>query len=155
MQWIRTADRFQQRYGSPHLFTTCRLALGSVLFFAGRWEEAEAELRRAIGLTAGSADPAVRTQALAKLAELRVAQGRLEEADGFLVGGGEGAPYAFARAALLLQVGSWPAAATQLRRRLTDLDPTSTEAVRLADLLVQAELAANAESTVRDSTRRP
>ena len=86
VQWIRTADTFQQRYGSPHLFTTCRLSLGSVLFCAGRWEEAEAELRRALGSTDGPADPAIRAQVLAKLAELRIAQGRLEEADG-LAGG--------------------------------------------------------------------
>jgi DNA-binding NarL/FixJ family response regulator len=142
VQWIRTADRFQRRYGSPHLFTTCRLSLGSVLFYAGRWTEAEAELRRALGSTDAAADPAVRAQALAKLGELRIAQGRLAEADDFLAGSGEDAAYTFARATLLLGTGSWSAAAIQLRRRLTDIDSASTEAVRLVELLSQVELAA-------------
>jgi DNA-binding NarL/FixJ family response regulator len=142
VQWIRTADAFQQRYGSPHLFTTCRLSLGSVLFCAGRWEEAEAELRRALGSTDGPADPAVRAQVLAKLAELRIAQGRLEEADGLLVGGGDDPHYALPRATLLLANGSSSAAATQLRRRLADVEPGCAEAVRLTELLLQAELAA-------------
>jgi DNA-binding CsgD family transcriptional regulator/uncharacterized protein HemY len=142
VQWIRTADTFQQRYGSPHLFTTCRLSLGSVLFCAGRWDEAEAELRLALVPTDSAADPALRAQVLAKLAELRLAQGRLEEADSFLVEGHDDAHSVFARAGLLLSRGSFAPAASRLRRRLADVDPASAEAVRLAELLCQVELAA-------------
>jgi DNA-binding NarL/FixJ family response regulator len=141
VQWIRTADTFQQRYGSPHLFTTCRLSLGSVLYCAGRWKEAEVELRRALGATGGG-DPAIQAQALARLAELRIAQGRLEEAAALLEGYGDDASGVFPRAALLLARGSPSAAASQLRRRLHAVDPTCMEAVRLAELLSYAELAA-------------
>jgi DNA-binding CsgD family transcriptional regulator len=154
VQWIRAAGAFQQRYGSPHLFTTCRLSLGSVLFCAGQWEEAAAELQQALGSTDGPADPAVRAQVLARLAELRIAQGRLEEADELLVGYGDEAPCAFARATLLLVTGACSPAATQLRRRLTEVDPTCLEAVRMAELLTQAELAAGRAAEARSLARQ-
>jgi DNA-binding CsgD family transcriptional regulator/tetratricopeptide (TPR) repeat protein len=148
VQWIRTADTFQQRYGSPHLFTTCRLSLGSVLYCAGRWREAEVELRKALG-AAGGGDPAIRAQALARLAELRIAQGRLEEAAGLLEGCGDDASGVFPRAVLLLARGSPSAAASQLRRRLIEVDPACMEAVRLAELLSCVELAAGRPAEAR------
>jgi hypothetical protein len=47
-QWLRAADDFNRRDGSPHLYTTCRTHYGSVLFAAGVWEQAEEELRAAL-----------------------------------------------------------------------------------------------------------
>ena len=40
IQWIRAADDFNQRYGSAHLYTTCRVHQASVLFAVGEWERA-------------------------------------------------------------------------------------------------------------------
>lgn len=148
VQWIRTADTFQQRYGSPHLFTTCRLSLGSVLYCAGRWDEAEAELRRALGAT-GGADPAIQAQALAKLAELRIAQGRLEEAAALLEGSDDDAPGVFPRAALLLAQGAPSQAARQLRRRLHEVDTPCMEAVRLSELMSCVDLVAGRPAEAR------
>jgi ATP/maltotriose-dependent transcriptional regulator MalT len=85
MQWIRAADGFEQRYGNPHLFTTCRTALASILFATGDWDGAERELRTALDIGM-SAEPAVCAEASAKLAEIRLAQGRLEEAERLLEG---------------------------------------------------------------------
>src|SRR5690349_14565840 len=48
LRWIRAAEEFNRRYGSVHLYAVCRAHRGGVLFAAGRWEEAEAELERAL-----------------------------------------------------------------------------------------------------------
>lgn len=85
LQWIQAASAFEQRYGSPHLHTTCRTHLGAILFASGDWPAAERELRAALVIGA-SAEPAVCAEAAARLAELRLAQGRLEEAGRLLEG---------------------------------------------------------------------
>ncbi len=84
-QWIRAADDFERRYGNPHLYTTCRTYLGAILFASGDWVDAERELRAALDIGA-SAEPAVCAEAAGQLAELRLAQGRLEEAERMLEG---------------------------------------------------------------------
>jgi tetratricopeptide (TPR) repeat protein len=76
MQWIRAADDFHRRFGSTHLYTTCRTHHGEVLFAAGDWQRADEELQRALR-AGGTGDAALRSHAAAKLAELRIAQGRL------------------------------------------------------------------------------
>ncbi len=85
LQWIRAAAAFEQRFGNPHLYTTCRTNLGTVLFAAGDWVGAERELRAALDIGV-AAEPAVCAEAAAGLAELRLAQGRLEEAERLLAG---------------------------------------------------------------------
>jgi DNA-binding CsgD family transcriptional regulator/tetratricopeptide (TPR) repeat protein len=85
LQWIRAADAFEQRYGNPHLYTTCRTSLGAILFASGDWVGAERELRAALDIGV-SAERAVCAEAAARLAELRLAQGRLEEAERLLEG---------------------------------------------------------------------
>lgn len=78
-QWCRVADRYAEQYGCPFLFATCRTTYGTVLLDAGCWPQAERELaaalRSAVGASAG-----VRGRVLTRLADLRVRQGRLEEA---------------------------------------------------------------------------
>lgn len=85
VQWLREADRFIERYGCPYLNATCRAHYGGVLFAAGDWHKAEKELLAALDLS-GDAMPALRGEALARLAELRLAQGRIEEAERLLSG---------------------------------------------------------------------
>ena len=96
LRWIRAAEDFNRRYGSVHLYAVCRAHHGSVLFAAGRWDEAEAELERALR-TATAGEPAQRVRALAALAELRLAQGRVEEAARLLDGHGRPARRRLAR----------------------------------------------------------
>lgn len=61
------------------LHTHCRVARGSVLCATGRWDEGEADLLAALG-PAGSAYHGHRVDASARLASLRLLQGRIEEA---------------------------------------------------------------------------
>ena len=85
LQWIRAAEGFEEKYGNPHLYTTCRTYLGSVLLASGDWSGAERALSAALGIGM-SAERAVCAEAAARLAELRLGQGRLEEAERLLEG---------------------------------------------------------------------
>ena len=139
-QWVRAADAFYRRYGSPHLYTTCRTHYGSVLFATGRWAEAEEELRAALAIGTG-AEPALRAEALATLAELRLARGRIEEAARLLAGYEDHPAAASAFGAVQLARGEPVPAAATLRRRLRGLDGRSLGAAGVLELLAEAELA--------------
>jgi ATP/maltotriose-dependent transcriptional regulator MalT len=149
-QWVRAADEFNRRYGSPHLYTTCRTHYGGILFATGRWIEAEQELRSALGV-GDAAEPALHAAALARLAELRVAQGRIEEAARLLEGCEHHPVAARALGALHLARGDRGAAAAVLARRLGEAGEAATEGAALCELLVEAELGqgAIAEATAR------
>lgn len=149
-QWVRAADEFHSRYGSPHLYTTCRTHYGGILFATGDWEQAERELRSALKI-GKAAEPALHAAALAKLAELRLAQGRMEEAVRLLAGYQEHPATAYAVAAIRLAQGAAPAAATILRRRLNELEAESLEGAALAELLTEAEIA---QGSVEDAATR-
>jgi DNA-binding CsgD family transcriptional regulator len=160
LQWIRAADGFMSRYGSPHLYLHCQVYLGAVLTASGDWARAESELRAA--LAAGvSAEPALRAEACARLAELRLAQGRFEEAERLLVGLEEYATSAYALAAVALATGK-PAAARRIAlRHVRALDADSVrpgayraglavclEAGKLWELLAEASSGAEAAAAV-------
>jgi tetratricopeptide (TPR) repeat protein len=118
-QWCQVADRFIDRYGCPFLYARCRTLYGGVLLAKGRWEEAEAELLAAIRMAEG-AGPAPRAEALARLADLRQRQGRLEEAEGLLPDRGGGRAAARTAARLRLARGEPAVAAGLLERALED-----------------------------------
>ncbi len=136
MQWIHAADDFQRRFGSTHLYTTCRTAYGAVLFAAGDWQGAEAELVLALR-TGGAADVVLLAEAASKLSELRLAQGRIEEAEELLRGLDDHPRTTAARARLHLASGRSTAAAALVRRRLPDLDERDVERAVLFDLLAE------------------
>jgi ATP/maltotriose-dependent transcriptional regulator MalT len=139
-QWCRVADRFIRTYGCPFLHATCRTLYGSVLVGKGRWPEAEAELKAAIGVTRDSW-PAMHAQALARLADLRLRQGRLEEAEGLLSGIDD--PFATALPAATIQLarGEPTVAIALLQRRLNLLGQQHVEAGPTLGLLVEAHVA--------------
>ncbi len=138
-QWVRAADEFNRRYGSPHLYAVCRTHYGSVLFASGRWEEAEAELLAALRIGEG-AEPALRGEALAKLAELRLAQGRVEEAQRLVEGATDRPAAVCVTAAIQLVRGGPAVAAAMLERRLGEVGWECLEAAALVELLVEASI---------------
>lgn len=140
LQWIRAAEGFTRRYGNLHLYTTCRTQYGSVLLYQGRWDEAERELRAALRI-GRSAEPFVHGEALAKLAELRVAQGRLEEAEALLRGFEDHGAATVPRAQVHLRRGEPELAAALLHRALATLGQECVAAAPLCELTAEAEIA--------------
>jgi hypothetical protein len=136
MQWIHAADDFHRRFGSTHLYTTCRTHHGAVLFAAGDWQAAEAELVLALG-TGGLADAVLRADVARWLSELRLAQGRIEEAEKLLRGLEDHPSTTVARARLHLAAGRPTVAASLVRRRLPDLNERHVERAILLDLLAE------------------
>jgi DNA-binding CsgD family transcriptional regulator len=153
-QWIRAAGEFNRRYGSPHLDAVCRTAYGGVLLATGRWIEAETELQGALGKMSKTAEPLVRVEALAKLAELRLAQGRLEEAARLLEGVEDHAATTYVAAALHLERRELAAAASILRRRLRTVREESLESAMLLELLTEVEIEQGALEEALTKARR-
>ncbi|MFP5371123.1 MAG: helix-turn-helix transcriptional regulator, partial [Actinomycetes bacterium] len=79
-QWCQVADDFIQTYGCPFLYARCRTHYGALLVAVGEWVGADTELAAAVRMTE-DIGPAPRAEALSRLADLRVCQGRLEEAE--------------------------------------------------------------------------
>jgi DNA-binding CsgD family transcriptional regulator len=79
-QWTRAADEFTQAYGGPYLYANCRVVYARVLMARGNWPEAERELLKAI-VSTREAFPAMHNRAVVSLAELRLRQGRRDEAE--------------------------------------------------------------------------
>ena len=81
-EWLRAVriDVLDPAGGRPRMLGAhCRIALGGVLCSVGRWADAEETIRGALE-PEGGATAAQRTLATARLAEVRVRTGRIEEA---------------------------------------------------------------------------
>ena len=140
VHWVRAADRFTERFGCPFLFAFCRTLYGGVLFAAGDWERAESELLTAIEMSKGSLS-ALHGGALASLAELRLAQGRIEEAER-LVSGFQDHPVATPIVgAIQMARGDVAVAAATIERRIADVGEDRLESSILIELLGETEIA--------------
>jgi DNA-binding CsgD family transcriptional regulator len=153
VQWIRAADDFNRRFGSTHLYTTCRTHYGSVLFAVGDWKQAEHELTAAMS-TGRGAEPVLHAEAAAKLAELRLAQGRLDVAEHLLSGLEDQPVTTYARGRLHLARGAPTATISLVHRRLRDLGEEYRERAGLLDLLLEALVAEGDEGDLRDGLEK-
>ncbi len=77
---MRVALEYAQRYHCSFLSAYCRTTYGSLLAETGKWQDAETALTEAIH-TFDAGHHGLRVNAVLKLADLRVSQGRLEEAE--------------------------------------------------------------------------
>ena len=84
-QWIRVGEAIAARRRLPAVSAFCRTHYGGLLTNAGRWPEADVALTEAVRLW-GLGHRSLRGGALARLADLRVRQGRYEEAEQLLDG---------------------------------------------------------------------
>jgi DNA-binding CsgD family transcriptional regulator len=138
-QWIRAADRFVERYGCPYLNASCRTHYGEVLFATGEWARAEEELRAALRLSENSL-PAVQAKALARLAELRLAQGHVEEAERLMAGFEDHEASAPVCTRIHLLRGKLALAAATALRWLGVIGEDRLESALLLELLGEAEI---------------
>jgi ATP/maltotriose-dependent transcriptional regulator MalT len=142
-QWCKVADQFVATYGCPFLYAECRILYGGVLTAIGRWAEAEHELLTGMRTTRDVC-PGLHNRALTRLANLRIRQGRLEEAERLLgdAGGVAEAEVALSAAALMLARGDGDGASRLLEHRWRTLKTHRMRQAVALDVLVDAHLAA-------------
>jgi DNA-binding NarL/FixJ family response regulator len=138
--WRQVAAEFAERHHSGFLGAYCRAAHGSLLAASGHWQDAENELIEAIrAFEAGH--HALRQNAVFKLAELRISQGRLEEAEVLLTGYEDHGAAVIPFARLHLAHGDAHLARALLDQALARSQPPAPGRVPLLLLLVEALLA--------------
>ncbi|MGH2817341.1 MAG: LuxR C-terminal-related transcriptional regulator [Actinomycetota bacterium] len=134
-QWMRAAESIMKRRNVVAAF--CRAHYGGILTAAGRWHEAELELVAA-AKHFDQGMPERRAAALIRLADLRVRQGRLEEAAQLLKGLDQHPDAVRAVAALHLAHGDTALARDLLERATGGSDddvPTVGESTMVGPLL--------------------
>jgi DNA-binding CsgD family transcriptional regulator len=139
-QWVQSLQGFIERYGCPFLYAECRTYYGRVLFENGDWGAAETLLAEAISMSQGVFE-SPHAFASGTLAELRLAQGRVEDAARVLRGVEGRTEAAAAVASVRLQQGEPSAAAAVLRRRLAATSPNRLDVAAVIELLGEAEIA--------------
>jgi DNA-binding CsgD family transcriptional regulator len=142
-QWIRIGEAIAARRHLPAVSAFCRTHYGGVLTAAGRWPEADVALTEGVRLW-GLGHRWLRGDALARLADLRVRQGRFEEAEQLLDGLSDHKDAARPLAAIQLAKGDTSLAKDTLERALDQIDPVSTAVAPLLALLVDVHLASHA-----------
>lgn len=140
--WIRVGEAVAARRRLSAVSAFCHTHYGAVLTAAGRWPEADAALTEAVSLWGLGRRSALRRGAIVRLAELRVRQGRIEEAEQLLADFTVDAETAHAFAAILLARGQTARAVDAVERGLAQLGPDSAAAGPLWALLVDAQLSA-------------
>jgi DNA-binding CsgD family transcriptional regulator len=139
-KWCRVAEDFMASYGCPFLYARCRTHYGGVLVANGQWKVAEEQLRAALDMSE-DAGPGPRVEALGCLADLRLRQGRLEEAEALLALVDDQGDVALPAAAVRLARGEPAVAAGLLARRARLLGDRNIELAPTLALLVDAHLA--------------
>jgi tetratricopeptide (TPR) repeat protein len=143
-QWLTVIDEFVRRSNFVPILAICRMYYGGILTAAGRWSEAEAELSSAIRIY-DTGYRGLRSGAVVRLADLRVRQGRFEEA-AQLLDGYESDSYAIRPIIRLhLALGEPALADTALRRhRAAQQALTGAGALQAPLLALLVELAIRA-----------
>jgi DNA-binding NarL/FixJ family response regulator len=164
-EWIRVGEAIAARRKLPAVSAFCRTHYGGVLTTAGRWPEAETALTDGIRLWGLGQRSALRSGALVRLAELRVRQGRFEEAEQLLEGVDSHIAGEAARSVAAIHLARREAGLARevLERALEQVDADSAAAAPLWALLVEAHLAAErsdcahvaAEQLARCAERTP
>jgi LuxR family transcriptional regulator, maltose regulon positive regulatory protein len=140
-EWCARVREYSARVKFDLLLTVCRAQHASVLIWLGDWSEAERELQRLLRQL-GDARPAMRQEAVVRLAELRRRQGRLDDAEALLAGVDWHPPARLVRAAIALDRGDAAAAADLARRGLQQAPRSNlTDRAAARELLLRAELA--------------
>ena len=141
-EWIRIVNEvILDRLGGrpPVLHTHCRLAYGSVLSSVGRWDEAEAAMLEALAPTA-SGSVGHRIETIARLADLRLDQGRVEEAEQLVATYPDRLAVCGPVARIHLARGEYELAAAAVGAALRELVGDALRRAPLLTLLVEAEL---------------
>jgi len=139
-EWCELVDSFARTHATAPLFGACRTVHADVLVAAGRWPEAEDALESALA-THERYVPSMGVAAIARMAELRVRQGRLAEAAQLLADAAEQPSSLRALALLRLAENRPQVAAALLERGLRGTEGNAVRAAQMLTPLVDARLA--------------
>ena len=139
-EWCEHVDRFARAHDTAPLFGTCRGVHADVLLATGHWAEAEDALEASLATHARYV-PVMGDPSVASLAELRVRQDRLPEAEALLAGREENPSALRALALLRLAEGRADAAVGLLERGLQHSTGSVVSTSRLLAALVDARMA--------------
>jgi DNA-binding CsgD family transcriptional regulator len=152
-EWCRHVEQFAKEREITVLFGACRTIHADVLLSSGRWNEAEAALEDALEAHRRRY-PEMAAATVSTLAQLRIRQGRLAEAEQLLAGREEEPMALLALAELRLAEAEPLTAAALIERALAAAqDDLMTEA-RLLAPLVDAWLAAKRVERARRAVER-
>lgn len=151
-QWLRAGEEVTGGLGLRSTSAICRAHYGGLLTAAGRWPEAETALLDSARVLR-AASTSIRAGSLIRLADLRIRQGRFEEAERLLDGLHEQPDAQRPLAALHLARGATELARDRIERAIDPADERPATAALLA-LLVEAHLAAGSPSDAADAADR-
>jgi DNA-binding CsgD family transcriptional regulator len=141
-QWSRVFETFVRTYDHVSLLAFCRTCGADVSAANGRIDDAEQELLAALRELTEAGQRARCVHPAARLAEIRVLQGRFDEAAHLLFGFEEEPEIVQPAVALRLARGEPEAAAAIAQARLAQLGRSNVLGAPLLAQLVEAELAA-------------
>lgn len=151
-QWCQVAAAFAEQHQCSFLSAYCRAAYGSLMTALGRWQEAEEALTEAIRAFE-QGHTWLRLHAVIRLADLRLAQDRVEEAEIMLAGLEDQASAVVPLARLHLRKGNITFARALLEQAV--IDPAAltlhdrAALLTLIDVLLTLDDIAAAESMLR------
>ncbi len=140
--WCRIAADFAERHHCPFLSATCRTTYGSLMTAMGRWQDAEVALTEAIQAFERG-HRGLRIHAVIRLADLRVCQGKIEEAEVMLAGLEDQGSAVVPLAHLYLAKGEITSAKAVLQQALPPVSAYNLHHLPTLLMLVEVLLAMN------------
>ncbi len=153
-QWGQVVERWLARHEHVAVLGFCYACCAEMFVASGQWEMAEGMLMEGLGAMQAAKLRARCVHPAAKLAELRLLQGRIEEVEQLLSGFEELPESTHALAMLHLAKGEVAVAAAVLHRRLNAIGEDNVLAAPFLGLLVQVQLSqGDAEGADRSARR--
>ena len=146
--WCQAAAEFAQRYSCSFLSAYCRTAYGGLMTALGRWQDADAALIEAIHAFERG-HKGLRIHAVIKLADLRISQGKIEEAEVMLEGMEDQTAAIIPLARLWLQKGETAYARAILEQSLPEAASYTLHHLPALLLLVEVLLTVDDAAGVR------
>jgi DNA-binding CsgD family transcriptional regulator len=150
-QWSQVLDGFVRKYDHVSLLAFCRTCCADVHAANGRIDAAEEELLAALRELTDAGQRARCVHPATRLAEIRVLQGRFDEAEQLLAGFEDDDEAVDAAISLRLARGEPEASALLIRGRLSALGEGNLLAAPLLGQLVEAEAACGELERARDA----
>jgi DNA-binding CsgD family transcriptional regulator len=153
-QWGQAVQGWIASHDDVAVLGFCYACCAEMFIASGEWEMADGMLAEGLGAMRAANQQARCVHPAAKLAELRVLQGRLEEAGQLLAGFEELPESTHALASLYLANGDTAMAAAVLHRRLNAIGDPNVLAAPFLSLLVDVQLAQGDAESASDTAGR-